>query len=65
MKTALPVLCALWLALPALTPAPASSAEPLVGEPAPAFELPSLDGERVALSDFRGKLVVLHFGAGW
>lgn len=37
-----------------------------VGEPAPDFELPSLDGKRVRLSDFLGKTVVLSFvPAAW
>ena len=44
---------------------PAVASGPAVGDPAPGFELPSLDGEQVTLTDFRGKLVVLHFGAGW
>jgi cytochrome oxidase Cu insertion factor (SCO1/SenC/PrrC family) len=37
----------------------------LTGGEAPAFELPSLDGEQVSLADLRGNYVVLHFGAGW
>lgn len=49
-----------------LTAASASGAEhPMLGREAPEFRLESLDGETVALSDFRGSLVVLHFGAGW
>ncbi len=39
--------------------------QPMIGQAAPAFSLQSLDGRRVALSDFKGKYVVLHFGAGW
>lgn len=35
------------------------------GLPAPDFELTSLDGRRVKLSDFRGKAVVLNFWATW
>jgi thioredoxin-dependent peroxiredoxin len=31
------------------------------GEPAPDFELATDSGERVKLSDFRGKPVVLYF----
>jgi peroxiredoxin Q/BCP len=31
------------------------------GKPAPDFELPSDDGERVRLSSFRGEAVVLYF----
>ena len=33
-----------------------------VGEPAPDFELISLKGEKVRLSDFRGKNVVESYG---
>jgi peroxiredoxin Q/BCP len=31
------------------------------GQPAPDFELPDQDGDRVKLSDLRGKRVVLYF----
>lgn len=31
--------------------------------PAPAFALPSLDGNRIRLQDYRGQLVLLHFWA--
>lgn len=34
-------------------------------KPAPDFTLKALDGRRVSLSDFRGKLVLLHFWATW
>ncbi len=34
-------------------------------KPAPTFRLSTLDGKMVALADLRGKIVVLHFGAGW
>lgn len=36
-----------------------------VGAPAPDFELKSLDGESVRLSQFQGKPVLLVFGATW
>ncbi len=39
--------------------------QPWVGNPAPSFSLSTLDGKKVSLSDFKGMLVVLHFGAGW
>ncbi len=39
--------------------------QPMIGRPAPAFVLQNLDGKMVALADFKGKYVVLHFGTGW
>lgn len=35
------------------------------GEMAPDFELTTLDGERVKLSDYQGKKVILNFWATW
>jgi peroxiredoxin Q/BCP len=53
------------LALLALPPSAASlfaaDAVPPVGQPAPAFTLPSQDGSKIALNDLRGKWVVLYF----
>lgn len=37
----------------------------LVGEPAPDFELATLDGSKFRLRDHRGKVVVLEFWASW
>ncbi|MFZ0705233.1 MAG: TlpA disulfide reductase family protein [Candidatus Korobacteraceae bacterium] len=37
----------------------------VTGVQAPDFELVSLDGQKVKLSDFRGKAVVLNFWATW
>jgi peroxiredoxin len=34
-------------------------------DPAPAFSLSGLDGKRVSISDFRGKVVFLNFWASW
>ena len=53
----LPALLSLCLALPAL----AEDARPA----APDFTLRTLTGERVSLSDYRGKTVVLSFWATW
>ena len=36
-----------------------------INKPAPDFELTSLDGKTVKLSDYRGKAVVLNFWATW
>lgn len=35
------------------------------GQPAPNFEMASVDGSKVRLSDFRGKYVLLDFWASW
>lgn len=37
----------------------------LVGQPAPAFTLPLLEGGELRLSDFRGSVVLLNFWASW
>jgi cytochrome c biogenesis protein CcmG, thiol:disulfide interchange protein DsbE len=39
--------------------------QPMIGEPAPAFVLKSLDGKTVSLQEQRGKCVVLHIAASW
>ena len=38
---------------------------PLLGGPAPGFELKSLDGETVKMSELKGEFVVLNFWASW
>lgn len=38
---------------------------PVVGHPAPDFALPTLEGETVRLSDFKGKPVLVNFWATW
>lgn len=38
---------------------------PIVGRPAPVFDLETLDGGRLSLGDLRGSAVVLNFWASW
>jgi peroxiredoxin Q/BCP len=49
------------LATPAAAVDSADAGMPQVGQPAPAFTLPSQDGTPTSLSSFRGKWVVLYF----
>jgi peroxiredoxin len=58
-RTALALGAALTLGLIAL--APAASANPEVGKPAPAFKAVDSKGNTVSLSDLRGKTVVLEW----
>lgn len=45
---------------------PALVDSPLIGQPAPDFDLTTLDGsDKVALGDFRGDIVVVNFFASW
>ena len=43
----------------------ATTPRPKVGSPAPEFRLLDMNGRPVALSDFRGKVVLLNFWATW
>ncbi len=44
----------------------AATYRPVVGEPFPDLELPSLtDGSPLSISAFRGKKVILHVFASW
>lgn len=36
-----------------------------IGDKAPDFRLPASDGRQVSLSDFRGRMVMVHFWATW
>ena len=38
---------------------------PIVGRPAPTFDLQTLDGARLSMADLRGSPVVLNFWASW
>ena len=39
--------------------------EPKIGEAAPAFNLETLQGDKLALADLLGKFVVIHFATSW
>ncbi|MFC6590983.1 TlpA family protein disulfide reductase [Deinococcus lacus] len=43
----------------------ATTGSPLLGQPAPAFSLTSLDGTPVSLESLRGRPVVVNFWASW
>jgi thiol-disulfide isomerase/thioredoxin len=53
------------LALAAVGAGPALAKRPLVGEPAPNFQVTTLDGRKFNLTDFKGLVVVLNFWATW
>ncbi len=40
-------------------------AERLLGKPAPAFKLTTLDGKKVSLADYKGRPVLVNFWATW
>lgn len=44
---------------------PEPTGELEVGQPAPAFKLPDLNGNQVSLEQFKGKVVLLDFWATW
>jgi peroxiredoxin len=56
---------ALVLALFAILPIAASALCVEVGKPAPDVTLPTIDGQNVTLSSYRGKIVLLAFWASW
>ncbi len=56
-------LAGVWLA--AAGTAAEGPPQPLLGKPAPLFELRDVHGETVSLASLRGRFVVLHFGASW
>lgn len=43
----------------------ADSGRAAVGQPAPDFTLPTLEGDAVSLSDYRGRPVLMNFWATW
>ncbi len=64
LKVTLLVMLTLGLLVPGCS-AGSELSKAQVGELAPKFQLQNLDGQSVALSNFRGKPVVLNFWATW
>jgi cytochrome c biogenesis protein CcmG/thiol:disulfide interchange protein DsbE len=57
------VFCSVIISLMLFAEARAAKGD--IGEKAPAWSLPGLDGKTVNLSDFKGKVVILDFWATW
>ncbi|WP_263359388.1 TlpA family protein disulfide reductase [Acidicapsa ligni] len=51
--------------VPATSDDPAHFSSPLVGKKAPGFTLTNIKGQKVSLSDYKGKAVQLNFWATW
>lgn len=64
---ALVLIAAGWVLLTNLSEneGPSQSGRLTVGSAAPDFQAVDMEGEKVALSDYRGKVVVLNFWASW
>lgn len=45
--------------------ASASGPAPRIDQPAPPFDMQTIDGQRVSLSDYKGRPVWIAFGASW
>jgi cytochrome c biogenesis protein CcmG, thiol:disulfide interchange protein DsbE len=43
----------------------ASAKDPLVGAPAPNFQVTTFDGKKLTLADFKGDVLVINFWATW
>jgi len=54
-----------WSAVPAIATTNGEIPAPMEGFQAPDFELVTLDGETLRLSDFRGRVVLVNFWASW
>jgi cytochrome c biogenesis protein CcmG/thiol:disulfide interchange protein DsbE len=58
--------CALAAAsLMAILTGPVLAKQPIVGQPAPDFQLTTLDGKQIAFADLKGQVIVLNFWATW
>jgi peroxiredoxin len=43
----------------------AQDEQPMIGQPAPLFELKGTDGKKYSLDQLKGKYIVIHFAATW
>ena len=43
----------------------AQDEQPMIGQPAPLFELKDVDGKAYSLEQLKGKYIVIHFAATW
>lgn len=48
-----------------LAGSPEAENQPMIGESAPVFSLPGVDGKTYSLADAAGKYVVIHFATTW
>ena len=64
LKVILPIILTLGLLVTGCS-SPSEPSDARIGGRAPDFELNSLDGQTISLSDFRGKPVLLNFWASW
>jgi len=39
--------------------------QPMIGDPAPLFDMVDPKGNQFSLADQRGKIIVVHFGTTW
>ncbi|NMN04522.1 thiol-disulfide isomerase/thioredoxin [Novosphingobium sp. SG916] len=62
LPRALAMVFGTWLTIVAM---PALAKAPVIGQPAPPFELRLIDGTKVSLADLKGQVVVLNFWATW
>src|ERR687895_1069112 len=54
-----------WLLFQGLGRDPRDIGSPLIGRPAPAFELTTLDGSQLSSDDLRGRPYLVNFWASW